>query len=283
MAPARDSGATSYRLASRCARRARALPRAWLRRAAACSLAAVVVSSGCQTVPVTGRQAFNAFPPEWDNDIGAQAYQEILAPEKLVTSGSQLAMVERVMQRLVAVADDNGYQWEVRLIDNPQVVNAFALPGGKMAVYTGILPVCQDEAGLAVVMGHEIGHVVARHGAQRMSQAAGIELIFQLWNGGQTAELARMAVQLAVEMPYGRSHETEADHIGLMYLARAGYDPQRAVEFWERMASATGEGPPEFLSTHPSHETRIRQLKELLPEAERQRRAAGQAAPAAGQ
>ncbi len=268
--PARDSSATSYLPRLENARQG--LGRAggrWL------GLATLAAAVACQTVPITGRSAFNAFPPSWDNDIGAQAYEETLAKEKLVTSGPELAMVERAMQRLVAVADDAGYAWEVRLIDNDEIVNAFALPGGKMAVYTGILPVCQDENGLAVVMGHEIGHVVARHGAQRMSQAAGVDLIFQLWNGGQSEELARLAVQYGVELPYGRSHESEADHIGLIYLARAGYDPQRAVEFWQRMAEGSGESPPEFLSTHPSHETRIRQLEELMPEAERERQAAG--------
>ena len=244
------------------------------RRVLAAAVAAGLLAAGCQTVPVTGRTALNVFPPSWDHEIGAQAFQETIAGQRTVTSGPELAMVEEVMRRIVAASDDPGYEWEVELLDDDQMANAFALPGGKMAVFTGILPITKDEAGLAVVMAHEIAHVIARHGAQRMSQAAGTELLFQLWNGGQTEELARMAVQFGVELPYGRSHETEADHIGLIYMARAGYDPRNAVDFWTRMAQAGGEGPPEFLSTHPSTETRIAQLEELMPEALREYRAA---------
>jgi len=224
-------------------------------------------------VPITGRKAFNIFPATWDEEIGAQAYQDqVLSQANLVTSGSQLQMVRRVMQRLVAVAQpdvDAPYDWAVNLIQDDKTANAFALPGGKMAVYTGILPITQDEAGLAVVMGHEIGHVVARHGAQRMTQATGIDSLFQLWDAGKLEPLARLAVQYGVELPYSRENESEADHIGLIYLARAGYDPHEAIAFWKRMEAAGGSQPPEFLSTHPSHETRIKDLEGWMPEAEK--------------
>ena len=224
------------------------------------------------TTPVTGKRAFLPIPVSQDLALGAQAYQQVLSTEKPVTTGREKDIVERVMQRLIAVADDVGYDWEVTLLDAPETVNAFALPGGKMAVYTGILPVCADangdiEQGLAVVMGHEIGHVVARHGMQRMTQQVGLELAMAVLDAGQYQELVGQLLTVAT-LPFGRAHESESDHIGLIYMARAGYDPREAPAFWERMqALSGGGGPPEFLSTHPSHETRVRQLNELMPEA----------------
>ncbi|MEM7308817.1 MAG: M48 family metallopeptidase [Planctomycetota bacterium] len=239
------------------------LKHAWI--ALACPL--VLLVAGCTTTPVTGSRSFNLFSPAEDVQLGAEAYEQILAGERLVTSGPELQMVQRVMDRLVAVADDPGYEWEVRLIDNDQTVNAFALPGGKMAVYTGILPVCETEAGLAVVMGHEIGHVVAQHGTQRMSRSMGAEAILTAIDLGDFQTLAEGAYGLLLEMPWGRGDESESDHIGLVYMARAGYDPSEATRFWSRMASLSGGGGPEFLSTHPSHETRISDLEALMPEA----------------
>lgn len=229
------------------------------------------IGTGCQSTPVTGRTAFNVFTPEQDVGLGREAYQQALAGQKIVTSGPQKEMVERIMSRLVAVADDPGYEWEVRLIQDDQTVNAFALPGGKMAVYTGILPVCQTEAGLAVVMGHEIGHVVARHGTQRVSESLivdiGTDALLALLDAGNYRDIAQTASTILLELPHSRKHESEADHIGLIYMAKADYDPRETIAFWQRMESGTGGGPPEFLSTHPSHESRIQQLQELLPEA----------------
>lgn len=225
------------------------------------------LGTGCQTTPVTGTRSFNLFSPQEDVELGREAYGQILAGQRIVTSGPELRMVERVCKRLVAVSDDPGYEWEVTLIDDDSVVNAFALPGGKMAVYTGILPVCGSEAGLAVVMGHEIGHVVAQHGTQRMSRSMGAEAMLQFVNLGDYQGLAEAGYSLLVELPYGRGDESESDHIGLIYMARAGYDPREAPRFWQRMASGSGGGPPEFLSTHPSHETRVADLQELMPEA----------------
>ena len=226
-----------------------------------------LLTTGCATTPVTGRSTFNVFSPADDVQMGTEAYEEMMSQARLVPSGPEKEMVERVMQRLAAVADDAGYAWEVRLIDDAETVNAFAMPGGKMAVYTGILPVCATEEGLAVVMGHEIGHVVAQHGTERMTQALGVELAFSMLNVGDYEALAREGLKYFVELPFSRSHESEADHIGLIYMARAGYDPRTAPEFWSRMAQRSSGAPPEFLSTHPSHETRIKNLQELLPEA----------------
>jgi predicted Zn-dependent protease len=223
--------------------------------------------TGCMTTPVTGSTAINMFTPAQDVELGREAYEQVLAGEKVVTSGPELEMVRRVMDRLVAIADDPGYEWEVTLLDAPDMANAFALPGGKMAVYTGILPITQTEAGLAVVMGHEIGHVVAQHGTQRVTRQMGAQTALDFVNLGDWETLAELSYTYFFDMPWGRSDESEADHIGLIYMARAGYDPREAVGFWSRMASKTGASPPEFLSTHPSHGTRIEDLERLMPKA----------------
>ena len=211
------------------------------------------------------------FPLSQDLALGAQAYQEVLQTEKPVASGRDKEMVERVMRRLVEVADDReSYDWEVTLLDSPETVNAFALPGGKMAVYTGILPVCADakgdpENGLAVVMGHEIGHVVARHGMQRMTQQVGLELATSLFDAGQYQELVAPLMAVTVTLPFGRRDESEADHIGLIYMARAGYDPRAGITLWQKMAAAAKGAPPEWLSTHPSGGSRIKDIEASLP------------------
>lgn len=226
---------------------------------------------GCVTVPITGRQSVNIFQIHEDVVLGAQAFDQVLAEAPIVTSGPDYQMVNRAMDRLTAVADDPGFEWEVTLIDDPQTINAFALPGGKMAVYTGILPVCEDEEGLAVVMGHEIAHVVARHGTERMTQVYGAQAILVALDAGDYADLAQGALALALR-PFGRQHESEADRIGQIYMARAGYDPSECIRFWERMNRATGGSPDSFFSTHPSHETRVRDLEKWLPEAEAEAR-----------
>ena len=239
------------------------------RRLGAFLLPVLLAVGACQTTPVTGKHALNLFTPEQDVELGREAYQEVLQGQHLITSGPDYERVKRVMDRLVAVADDRGYEWEVSLIDDPKTANAFALPGGKMAVYSGILPVCKTEAGLAVVMGHEIGHVVAQHGTQRMSRSMGAEVLLDFANLGKWEELATTGYGFLVDMPFGRGEESEADHIGIIYMARAGYDPHEAIEFWGRMAASGGDEPPEFLSTHPSHSTRIHDLEALLPEAQK--------------
>jgi predicted Zn-dependent protease len=254
-----ENGARSYRI-----RFARARSRAG--RGALLTLL-LGLASACQTTPVTGRRSLNLFTPAEDVELGREAYAQVLAEGKVVQRGRDLDLVRRVMQRLSEVADDAGYEWEVNLLEADDTVNAFALPGGKMAVYTGILPVCGGENGLAVVMGHEIGHVVARHGTERMSGAGLANLALSAMGSGESAQVAQLGLQYLVLLPFGRAQESEADEIGLIYMARAGYDPREAVAFWQRMESVTGSGPPEFLSTHPSHETRVERLEALLPRA----------------
>ena len=225
--------------------------------------------------------SLNIYTLEQDSQLGLQAYEEILAEEKLVTSGPQLAMVRGVTDKLVAAVKlaepeiGQAFDWEVRLIDNDEVPNAFCLPGGKMAVYTGILPVAEAEAGLAVVMGHEIAHATRRHGTQAVTRGQ----LAQVLSGAATAMLdgdataGQVAAVTAglVQLKYGRSAELQADKAGLTYMALAGFDPREAVAFWTRM-SGLGGGPDlgalgEWLSTHPSDESRIEQIEELLPEA----------------
>lgn len=240
-----------------------------------CATLALVAST-------TGCGALQLYTPEDDMQLGLQAYDEIVGEEPLITSGPQFEMVQRATQRLVEAAKRLGpeftqrFEWEVRLIDNPDVVNAFCLPGGKMAVYTGILPVAQTETGLAVVMGHEIAHATERHGTERMSRAQLEELVVQAGvnaAGGDElhAEAARGALQLAVNLPFSRSDELEADQVGLMYMAAAGYDPREAEHFWGRMNQLSGGGGggslEAFLSTHPTDQARIAQIRELLPQA----------------
>jgi predicted Zn-dependent protease len=224
--------------------------------------------------------------------LGLQAYQEVLSGAKVVRSGPIVDEVRQVTNRLVQATKNpeflrivkippRRYEWEVNVVQDAQV-NAFCLPGGKMVVYTGILPVCQSDAGLATVMGHEIAHALGQHGAERMSHAKMAQL-------GMTAAGATMSPEERAKilpmlnagakfgiMSYGRTHESEADHIGVYLMAAAGYNPHESVKFWERMkAVAKGSKTPEFLSTHPSHETRIRDLLKWIPEAMPLYRASG--------
>jgi len=233
----------------------------------------LVTAAACQTVAVTGRQQFNMFTLEQDKELGAQAYSEVLGMAKLADSGPNYAMVRRVVARLSKAADDPGFAWEAHVIDDPATVNAWCMPGGKIAVYTGILPVTADETGLAVVLGHEIAHAVARHGTERMSTQSSAQLVIGLaasqWKDlAQYEELLGVAANMFVFLPWGREHELEADRIGLVYMARAGYDPRQAIDFWKRMAAqSAGKAPPEFLSTHPSDEHRIAELEQQMPAA----------------
>jgi predicted Zn-dependent protease len=258
-----ETRGTSYRGPRPCPR-----PRASLRRAAAAGVL-LVAASACFTVPITGRKSVNLLTHQQEVQLGSQYYQATLAETPVVRSGPQAAMVDRVMQRLVAVADGPDYPWEVTLLQEDATANAFALPGGKMAVYTGILPLTEDEEGLAVVMGHEIGHVIAHHGSERLSAQMGADLIGDLVTSRTrvSPEVWSLGFNLAAAMPFSRHQESEADHIGLILMARAGYDPRRAVDFWQRMAAQSKGSPPEFLSTHPSDASRIADLKKLLPEA----------------
>ncbi|HSE04630.1 MAG TPA: M48 family metallopeptidase [Methylomirabilota bacterium] len=231
---------------------------------------------GCETVPYTGRRQVQFISPTEEAQMGAQAFQEIVGKATLSTDVPANAMVQRVGSRIAAVTG-LPYQWEFRVIADDKQANAFALPGGKVAVYTGMLSVTRDEAGLAAVLGHEIAHVLARHGGERLSQQMGVQTVTQLLAGmassnPATVQLVSAALgagaQVGVLLPWGRAQESEADHVGLILMAKAGYDPRASLELWKRMAEAAkGQRPPEFLSTHPAEATRIQQIEGWLPEA----------------
>lgn len=252
-----------------------------------CGLAPLV--AGCATEPITGRSHIMLISEDEANAMGVQAYQETLSDAELSADPAQIALVERVGTRIARVTDEllaeegrEPFEWEFKVIDAPDVANAFALPGGKVAVYTGILPITKDENGLAVVLGHEVAHAYARHGAKRVSEevaaqfglaAVGIavEEVLDGENSTDMAQVAMLALGAADHfgrrLPFSRGDESAADEIGLILMARAGYDPRAAVDFWSRMQSAGGGGPPEFLSTHPAPGSRIEHIQELMPRA----------------
>ena len=229
--------------------------------------------------PETGRASKVGMSVEQEAALGFQSYRQVLAQSRTINSGPQYELVKTVAGRLAAQTGDVGrkFDWQVSVVDEDKV-NAFCLPGGKIVVYTGILPIAQSAPGLATVMGHEMAHATSRHGAQRvfqqnLTQTAMTGLAVSLSDMDYEKQRAIMGAlgagaQYGILMPFGRKHETEADEIGLMYMARAGYDPQESLKFWERMERAGGAGPPEFLSTHPSHGTRIQQLRALMPKAQ---------------
>lgn len=248
-------------------------------------LAAALLMTGCGSVPVTGRKQLSLVK---DNEVLASSFQqygEYIKSAPLSTNATQTAMVRKVGQRIATAVEtyltNNGlasevanYKWEFNLVKSNEV-NAFCMPGGKIVIYEGILPYTQDETGLAVVMGHEVAHAVAKHANERMSQEV-------LRQGGASIVGSAMGtssamVQQAASMVYGlgtqtamlkysRNHELEADHLGIIFMAMAGYDPSHAADFWIRM-SAGGSGGSELMSTHPSDETRVKQIQKHLPEA----------------
>jgi metalloendopeptidase OMA1, mitochondrial len=232
--------------------------------------------AACETVPITGRSQLNFIDDEQAAQLGEQAFQQIKAKERISRDPAANAVVQRVGQR-IAAASGIKQNWEFVVFDSPQV-NAFALPGGKVGVYTGMLPVAGDEAGLAAVMGHEVGHVLANHAAERISRSqlveAGAGAAALILGGSNPAAQQSLAALLGagaavgLELPFSRDQEYEADRIGLTLMAKAGYDPRAAIPFWQRMAAASRGGPPEFLSTHPGEENRIARIRELLPEAQ---------------
>lgn len=241
----------------------------------------------CSTVPLTGRSQLNMIPDNEMLSMSFQQYDQFLTENHVSSNQANVEMVKRVGSKIQQAVDDymrqnnyssnlDGYQWEFNLVDNEQV-NAWCMPGGKVVVYTGILPVTKDETGLAVVMGHEIAHAVAKHGSERMSQqliqqagATGLMIALQekpaetqaIWSS-----VYGYGTNLAVMLPYSRAHESEADHLGLIFMSMAGYNPQEAPSFWQRMSQTGGGAPPEILSTHPSDATRISNLQKWMPEA----------------
>jgi metalloendopeptidase OMA1, mitochondrial len=238
-------------------------------------LAALLISiTACVTTPISEKSALILIPFSQELSLGAQSYGEILSKEKISQNTRLNKMIKRVGERLAAVSDMPDLDWEFKLIESPQQ-NAFALPGGKVAFYTGILQVCENEAGVATVMGHEIAHAIARHGAQRMTQqmliSGAVSFASLNYSNSQYKPLILGALGIGtkygLQLPFSRANESEADEIGIVYMARAGYDPNEAVSFWSRFQSAKGNQPPEFMSTHPSDETRIERLSKLLPNA----------------
>ena len=249
----------------------------------------VAALAGCETNPYTGRSQLLMMSMSEEMEMGAQAYDQVKSDPKMRPSQDpcEIEPVKRVAARIVEAAKRSKYaemakqfQWEVTIIKDDKTANAFALPGGKMAVYTGIFPMAKTEAGLAAVMGHEVVHALARHGAERMSQGQLTNATLQVvgaaagaaGGGGMLGQAAMAALgvgaQVGVLLPFSRKHESEADYIGILLAADAGYDPRESVALWERMGQLSGGGAPsEFMSTHPSHETRIDQLKKWMPEA----------------
>ena len=238
---------------------------------------AILVVAACQTVPLTGRHQFLLFPEGQEVQMGATAYRDVLKKGKVSADPTLNDQVTRVGHRIAQATDRNDYHWEFKVLDDKQV-NAFCLPGGKVAVYTGILPLTRDDAGLAAVLGHEVSHAIARHSGERLSQQLGVQLGLvgaQLTLSGRDPRMAQLGTTAlgalatgAILLPFSRAQESEADHLGLIYMAKAGYDPTAARELWVRMSqSSKGQKPPEFLSTHPSDETRIKQIETWLPEA----------------
>lgn len=235
---------------------------------------AAILGAGCETVPVTGRSQLQLVSPAKEAEMGLQAYKEILGKAKVSHDPATNELVARVGTRIARATGRTDLAWEFTVIDEPKTVNAFALPGGKVAVYTGILPITRDDAGLAAVLGHEVAHVLARHSAERVSQQLSVQLGAQLAGAvfGIDPELTQAGAGILANgllLPWGRSQESEADHLGLIYMAKAGYDPHAARDLWLRMAEASrGQSrPPEFLSTHPSEATRVKQIEAWMPEA----------------
>ena len=227
----------------------------------------------------TGRTVRVALSPEQESQLGLQSYQQVLSDAQPVTSGPNYDLVRRVAERIERGTGAAGahFQWAVSLIPQ-QEANAYCLPGGKVVVYTGILPIAQTEAGLATVLGHEVAHAICRHGSERLFKEQSTQTVMnglqgsisdmdyanQQWIMSALGAGARYGVTL----PWGREQESEADHLGLLYMARAGYDPQEAIAFWERMQQSGGRAAPQWLSDHPSNGNRIAALQALLPQAE---------------
>jgi metalloendopeptidase OMA1, mitochondrial len=240
--------------------------------------------------PETGRTSHVALTSSEEAALGLQSYQQVLAQSITINSGPDLEVVKRVASRLAAATGKAGqdFDWRVSLIRDDKV-NAFCLPGGKIVVYSGILPVAQTGAGLATVLGHEMAHATSRHGAQRVLQQnlaqtamTGVAIsLSDMDYGKQRAILGALGAgaQFGVLMPFSRKDESEADAIGLIYMARAGYDPRKSIRFWQRMESVSSAQPPEFASTHPSHGRRIEQLEALMPKAMEEYNRALQSAP----
>jgi predicted Zn-dependent protease len=247
----------------------------------------VLFFAACSTVPITGRKQLNMIPASEMLGMSYQQYREFLSTNKVSSNQQQVQTVKAVGARIQHAVEEyfaqkgltgglQGYQWEFNVVESNEV-NAWCMPGGKVVFYTGILPVTRTEAGIAVVMGHEVAHAVAEHGNERMSQ----EMLAQLGGMALSEALAKepektrelwssvygIGAQYGALLPFSRTQESEADHLGLVFMTMAGYDPAEAVSFWQRMSQGKGgQAPPEFMSTHPADATRIADIQRLLPE-----------------
>ena len=231
----------------------------------------------CAKVPITNRTQFIILPQAFEMQLGASAYLNLLETEKTSRNTHYAQTVRRVGRRIAAVSHTPNLRWQYTVFDNDRQVNAFAFPGGKIGVYTGMMPVAKTDAGLATVMAHEVAHATARHGGERMS----LGILLEMGSAALASAMKKkdkkttgrvlaaygVGTALVVALPFSRKQEGEADRIGLIYMAKAGYDPREAVAFWERMGAAGRGAPPEFLSTHPGYRTRIKNLRKWMPEA----------------
>jgi len=257
---------------------ARPADNAAVRSGRALAVLVLLLLVACQTVPITGRRSLSLLPESNELQMGLTAYQEILKKSTVSTDRTVIDQVTRVGRRIATATGRDDFEWEFTVIEDKQA-NAFCLPGGKVAVYTGILPITRDDDGLAAVLGHEVAHAVARHGGERVSQ----QLVIQTGLAATQVALSRgdpvvtqsvtallgAGATVGLLLPWGRGQESEADYLGMIYMAKAGYHPSAARDLWVRMGEASrgGSRPPEFLSTHPSPETRIKQIDGWLPEA----------------
>ncbi len=239
-------------------------------RLAGAALTAAGLLAACAEAPLTGRQQLILLPESQDAEMGLQAYQQILDESKVAKDPELDRRVQEVGRRIAKVSPHPEWDWQFTLLDNDEP-NAFALPGGKVGVNTGLFKVAKNDAQLAAVLAHEVAHAIARHGAERMSQgllAQGLSTAVGIGTGNAGyAQMAAQAATLGIILPYSRTQEAEADHIGLFYMAEAGYDPREAVALWRNFESLGGAGQPEFLSTHPAPGSRIENLEALMPEA----------------
>ena len=237
----------------------------------ALSLVVFMLTASCVTAPYTGRSQLMLVSESNEMESGDQAYRLILRDSVVTDNTEALRIVRKVGERIARAANKPEYRWEFRVINDPENINAFCVPGGKVAVYTGIFPMAKDEAGLAVILGHEVAHALLRHSGERMTQAQILGTGLALAGAGginpQILQALGLGASVGVVLPFSRSQESEADHVGLILMAKAGYDPRVSLEVWNRMERKEKGATPDFLSTHPGSAIRIQQLRAWMPEA----------------